>query len=100
MTDYERIKKAIEYIHSNFQQQPGLEEVAEKINLSPFHFQRIFTEWAGVSPKKFLQYISLEHAKKMLTENNATLLDTAFHTGVSGTGGSRFIYKHRRHDTG
>src|SRR5258706_2030389 len=66
--------------------QPGLEEVAEKIHLSPYHFQRLFTEWAGVSPKKFLQYITVEHAKKMLKENNATLFDTAFETGLSGTG--------------
>ena len=66
--------------------QPGLEEVAEKIHVSPYHFQRLFTEWAGVSPKKFLQYITVEHAKKMLKENKATLFDTAFETGLSGTG--------------
>ncbi len=54
--------------------------------LSPFHFQRLFTEWAGVSPKKFLQYITVAHAKKMLKEHMATLFDTAYETGLSGTG--------------
>ena len=85
-TNYNRIAEAIGYIKENFKTQPGLEEVAEKIHVSPFHFQRLFTEWAGVSPKKFLQYITVEHAKKMLKENQATLFDTAFETGLSGTG--------------
>jgi AraC family transcriptional regulator of adaptative response/methylated-DNA-[protein]-cysteine methyltransferase len=84
MTDYERIKKAIEYIYSNFQQQPNLDAVAKEVFLSPFHFQRLFKEWAGVSPKKFLQYISLQHAKKLLTHH--TVLDTAYETGLSGPG--------------
>ncbi|RAJ33348.1 bifunctional helix-turn-helix domain-containing protein/methylated-DNA--[protein]-cysteine S-methyltransferase [Pedobacter cryoconitis] len=84
-TNYSRIAQAISYINGNFKTQPGLEEVAEKINLSPFHFQRLFTEWAGVSPKKFLQYLTVEHAKKMLKENQATLFETAFETGLSGT---------------
>lgn len=83
--NFSRIAEAIGYIKDNFKTQPGLEEVAEKIHLSPFHFQRLFTEWAGVSPKKFLQYITVEHAKKMLKENKATLFDTAFETGLSGT---------------
>lgn len=84
-TNFERIAEAISYIQTNFKDQPGLDEVAEKIHLSPFHFQRLFTEWAGVSPKKFLQYITVEHAKKMLKEKQATLSDTAFETGLSGT---------------
>ena len=67
MTDYERIKKAIEYIQVNFQQQPDLDALAKEVYLSPFHFQRLFKDWAGVSPKKFLQYISLQHAKKTFT---------------------------------
>lgn len=83
--NYTRIANAIEYIKSNFQQQPDLDEVAEKVHLSPFHFQRLFTEWAGTSPKKFLQYISLEHAKKILQLNHSTLLDAATETGLSGT---------------
>lgn len=83
--NYNRIAAAIDYIKTNFKGQPNLDEVAEKVNLSPFHFQRLFTEWAGTSPKKFLQYISVEHAKKMLKENQASLFDTAYETGLSGT---------------
>ena len=84
--NYNRIADAIDYIKINFKQQPNLDEVAEKVHLSPFHFQRLFTEWAGTSPKKFLQYISVEHAKKILKENTqATLFDAAFDTGLSGT---------------
>jgi AraC family transcriptional regulator of adaptative response/methylated-DNA-[protein]-cysteine methyltransferase len=83
--NYNRIAEAIDYIKTNFKEQPNLDEVAEKVHLSPFHFQRLFSEWAGTSPKKFLQYISVEHAKKLLKENQATLFETAFETGLSGT---------------
>lgn len=83
--DYNRIAKAIEYIQSNFRLQPSLEEVAENIHLSPAHFQKIFTDWAGTSPKKFLQFISLEHAKSLLKEEKASLFDTAYETGFSST---------------
>jgi AraC family transcriptional regulator of adaptative response/methylated-DNA-[protein]-cysteine methyltransferase len=85
-TDYSRIAEAIDYINTHFKTQPNLEDIAQKVSLSPFHFQRLFTEWAGVSPKKFLQYITVAHAKKMLKENAATVFDTAFETGLSGTG--------------
>ncbi len=84
-TNYSRIEEAISYINNNFKNQPGLEKIAEEIHLSPFHFQRLFTEWAGVSPKKFLQYISLEHAKNILKDKQATLFDAAYETGLSGT---------------
>jgi len=84
--NYQRIAEAIDYIKTNFREQPDLEKVAEQIHLSPFHFQRLFTEWAGVSPKKFLQFISVEHAKSLLKEKQATLFDAAFETGLSGTG--------------
>jgi AraC family transcriptional regulator of adaptative response/methylated-DNA-[protein]-cysteine methyltransferase len=83
--NYERIAEAIAYIRLNFKSQPNLDEVAEKINLSPFHFQRMFTEWAGISPKKFLQYLSLEYAKGILKDQQATLFDAAYETGLSGT---------------
>ncbi len=83
--DYNRIAKAIEYIRGNFRLQPNLDEVAEKVHLSPAHFQKIFTEWAGTSPKKFLQFISLEHAKNLLKEEKASLFDTAYETGFSST---------------
>ncbi|KIC95713.1 methylated-DNA--[protein]-cysteine S-methyltransferase [Flavihumibacter solisilvae] len=83
---YNRIAEAIGFIRENFREQPPLESIAEQLHLSPHHFQRLFTEWAGVSPKKFLQYISIEHAKKILKEEQATIMDAAFETGLSGTG--------------
>ncbi|HEY1021012.1 MAG TPA: methylated-DNA--[protein]-cysteine S-methyltransferase [Flavisolibacter sp.] len=83
--NYERIASAIDYIHSHFREQPSLGEIAGHVAVSPFHFQRLFTEWAGTSPKKFLQYISVEHAKKILKESQATLFDAAESAGLSGT---------------
>src|ERR1044071_2579999 len=76
----------MEYINAHFKSQPGLDEVAEQIHLSPYHFQRLFTDWAGVSPKKFLQYISVEYAKSILKDKQSSLFDAAFETGLSGTG--------------
>lgn len=84
--NYKRIAEAIDFIKNNFRDQPNLDEVAAHVNLSPFHFQRLFSEWAGTTPKKFLQYISIEHAKKILMERQATLFETAFEAGLSGTG--------------
>jgi AraC family transcriptional regulator of adaptative response/methylated-DNA-[protein]-cysteine methyltransferase len=84
--NYDRIAEAIDYIRENFRTQPGLDEIAGKIHLSPYHFQRLFTDWAGVSPKKFLQYISVEHAKAVLKQEQATVFDAALETGLSGTG--------------
>lgn len=93
-TDYGRIAAAIGYIREQYTTQPDLDQIAEKVHLSPFHFQRLFTEWAGVSPKKFLQYITLEHAKKMLRQNGATLFETAFETGLSGTSRLHDLFTH------
>ncbi len=84
--NYKRIAEAIEYIKLNFKDQPNLDEVANKVHLSPFHFQRLFSEWAGTSPKKFLQYTTVEYAKTLLKENQATLFETAHEIGLSGTG--------------
>lgn len=82
-SNYARVAKAIEYIEQNFKQQPSLAEIAEHVHLSPTHFQRIFSEWAGISPKKFLQYVSVEYAKSVLnnhTENN--IFAATFDTGL------------------
>ncbi len=83
--NYERIAEAIGYIRTHFRTHPDLDELAAGLHLSPWHFQRLFTEWAGTSPKKFLQYTSIAHAKKIL-EQQATLFETAMETGLSGTG--------------
>ena len=82
---YQRIAEAIAYIQNNFQRQPQLDEIAAHIHLSPAHFQRLFTEWAGTSPKKFLQYISIEHAKKVLKQQQGSVFDATFATGLSST---------------
>ena len=80
--NYQRIARAIEYINQHFRRQPSLSEVADHVHVSPFHFQRLFTDWAGTTPKKFLQYISLEHAKQIL-RRDATLFDATMETGLS-----------------
>lgn len=82
---YQRIAEAIAYIQNNFQRQPQLDEIAAHIHLSSAHFQRLFTEWAGTSPKKFLQYISIEHAKKILKQQQGSVFDATFATGLSST---------------
>ena len=84
--NYQRIADAINYIKTHFKDQPNLDDVAEKVHLSPFHFQRMFTDWAGISPKKFLQYLSVEYAKGILKEKQATLVDATYETGLSSTG--------------
>lgn len=84
--NYKRIAQAIDYIKANFKEQPSLDEIAREVNLSPFHFQRLFSEWAGTSPKKYLQYITVEYAKTLLKEKQTTLFDAAYETGLSGTG--------------
>lgn len=86
MHDYYRIAEALQFIARNRESQPSLEIVAEQVHLSPYHFQRLFSDWAGVSPKKFLQYISLQHAKSVLREQAGSVYDAAFEAGLSGTG--------------
>ncbi len=83
--NFERIAAAIDYIKINFKSQPRLQEIAAHIHMSPHHFQKIFTDWAGTSPKKFLQYISVEYAKSLLSEKQNTLFDTSIKSGLSGS---------------
>lgn len=85
LIDYSRVAQAIDYIKEHYKEQPTLDEVAAAVHLSPFHFQRLFTHWAGISPKKFLQYISVAHAKKTLTMHQPTLFDAASEVGLSST---------------
>jgi len=82
--NYTRIAKAITFIIDHHKQQPDLDDIAEHIHLSTFHFQRLFQEWAGTTPKKFLQYISLSHAKKILKHHNS-IADTVHTLGLSSS---------------
>ena len=83
--DYLRIEQAIQYLENHYKDQPNLEEIAANIGLSEYHFQRMFTRWAGVSPKRFLQYLTKEGAKKLLDQSQ-NLLDTAYQIGLSSLG--------------
>jgi AraC family transcriptional regulator of adaptative response/methylated-DNA-[protein]-cysteine methyltransferase len=89
--DSQRIKKAIEFIAEHSTEQPNLDLIAEHVHLSPFHFQRLFLRWAGISPKKFLQYITLENSKKRLAGSN-NLAEVAYDVGLSGTGRLHDLY--------
>ncbi len=83
--DYDTVRAALEFIYANWREQPSLDRVAEHVGLSPFHLQRVFTRWAGLSPKAFLQALTLDHARAMLRAS-ASVLDTAYETGLSGPG--------------
>ena len=92
--NYHKIEQAIHYLQIHFKKQPNLEEIAEKIGLSPFHFQRLFSDFAGVSPKQFIQFLSVEYAKSLLVQNKRTLFDTAHKIGLSGTGRLHDLFVH------
>src|SRR5690348_1862894 len=85
LLDYDRIEKAISFLAASHLHQPDLATVAKSVHLSEFHFQKVFTRWAGISPKRFLQFLTLEHAKVQLTSSKA-LLDAALESGLSGPG--------------
>jgi len=83
--DYERIEKSIKFLETNFPSQPGLKEVAAHIGLSEFHFQRLFSRWVGISPKRFLQFLTKEYAKHLLADS-VNLLDVTYEAGLSSPG--------------
>ena len=83
--DYQRIEKAIVYLHSHFLEQPNLAAAARAAHVSEYHFQRIFTRWAGISPKRFLQFLTVEYAKRQLAESKP-ILAAALESGLSGPG--------------
>jgi AraC family transcriptional regulator of adaptative response/methylated-DNA-[protein]-cysteine methyltransferase len=83
--DYQRIEQAIHYLDANIQRQPGLQEIAASLNLSEYHFQRLFTRWAGISPKRFLQFLTKENAKALLARSTS-LLDATYEVGLSSPG--------------
>jgi AraC family transcriptional regulator of adaptative response/methylated-DNA-[protein]-cysteine methyltransferase len=83
--DYSRIERAILFLQENYHRQPELREVAESVHLSEFHFHRLFRRWAGISPKRFIQFLTLEHAKKLL-EGSRSVLDATYDAGLSSPG--------------
>lgn len=83
--DYPLIERAIQYLENNARRQPELREVASAVGLSEFHFQRLFTRWAGISPKRFLQFVTRENAKDLL-DHSENLLDTTLQVGLSSLG--------------
>ena len=83
VTDYQRVENAIGYITKNFKEEPSLAEIASAINLSQYHFQRLFSRWVGVSPKKFIQFVKLFYAKEELISKQLPLLDLAYDLGLS-----------------
>ncbi len=83
---YSTIEKAIRYIRTHFKDQPSLEDIAQHVHVSPSHFQKLFTDWAGVSPKSFLSHVSVNYAKYLLRDRQLSLFETANETGLSGTG--------------
>lgn len=93
MNDYQKIASAIGYIREQAKSQPSLDDIAAQVHLSPHHFQRLFSQWAGVSPKRFLQVLTLDRAKELLHSDrtNASLLDVSDSIGLSS--GSR-LYDH------
>lgn len=85
MTQYQQIERIIQHLGDHFKDQPTLEELAERVGLSPEHFQRVFKNWVGISPKQFLKYITLEYAKSLL-DKNESVLDASLDSGLSGPG--------------
>jgi len=83
--DYYRVEKALNFIQDHAERQPDLTEIAAQVNLSEFHFQRLFSRWTGISPKRFLQYVTKEYAKQLL-QGSQSILDTAYEIGLSGGG--------------
>jgi AraC family transcriptional regulator, regulatory protein of adaptative response / methylated-DNA-[protein]-cysteine methyltransferase len=83
--DYAQVEATIQYLEAHHEEQPGLAEIAKAANLSEYHFQRLFSRWVGISPKRFLQFLTKEHAKKLI-QNSSTVLDTTFDSGLSSPG--------------
>ena len=83
--DYERIGRALEYLEAHWEEKPGLGEVAATVGLSPHHFQRLFKRWVGISPKRFVQFLTIDSARQRLAEARS-VLDATFDTGLSSPG--------------
>lgn len=82
---YQTVARAIRFVRQNSPAQPGLQEIAAQLGISPYHLQRTFSVWAGISPKRFLQYLTSEHARSLLRERH-DVLTAAYAAGLSGPG--------------
>lgn len=82
--DYQRIARAISWLQDNYRSQPSLADAAASVHLSEYHFQRLFTQWAGISPKRFVQFLTAEYAREQLAEKTP-ILDAALDAGLSGS---------------
>lgn len=82
-TDYARVERAIRFIQQHRDRQPGLAEIAAHVDLSPYHFQRLFRRWAGISPKRYLEFLTVDRAKDLLRQSRS-VLDTAHAVGLTG----------------
>jgi AraC family transcriptional regulator of adaptative response/methylated-DNA-[protein]-cysteine methyltransferase len=83
--DAARVAQAIRFLDEHYREQPSLDDLAHAVGLSPFHFQRLFKRWAGVTPKRFLQFLTVEHAKAALADGQSTL-EASWDAGLSGPG--------------
>ena len=83
--DYQRIEQAIQYLEKNFQSQPSLEEIASSVHLSKYHFQRLFKQWAGVTPTQFMHFLTVDYAKERLSQAQ-TVFNTSLDAGLSSAG--------------
>ncbi|MEI5630263.1 bifunctional helix-turn-helix domain-containing protein/methylated-DNA--[protein]-cysteine S-methyltransferase [Ensifer sp. CCNWLW204] len=83
-TDYDTVSRVIEMLTEDYRDQPSLETVAHRLKQSPTQLQKVFTRWAGLSPKAFLQAVTLDHAKRLLRQEDMPLLETSIEVGLSG----------------
>jgi AraC family transcriptional regulator of adaptative response/methylated-DNA-[protein]-cysteine methyltransferase len=90
--DYQRVEQAIHFLEENTLHQPDLAEVASHVGLSEYNFQRLFTRWAGISPKRFLQFLTKENAKALLSD--CSILSTTYETGLSGPARLHDLFVH------
>jgi AraC family transcriptional regulator, regulatory protein of adaptative response / methylated-DNA-[protein]-cysteine methyltransferase len=83
--DYQLIERALAFLENHYQEQPSLEQIASQVGLSEYYFQRVFTRWVGISPKRFLQFLTKEHARQLL-DHSSSVLDATYRSGLSSPG--------------
>lgn len=83
--DYEMVRHSLDFLRENWREQPSLDDIARRVGVSGAHLQKLFMRWAGLSPKDFIQALTIDHARRLLRES-ATVLDTAYEVGLSGPG--------------